>query len=491
MKVELQGIHKAYGAVRANDGVTFTIESGAIHGLLGENGAGKTTLMKVLSGYVQPDAGRILLDGRPTRFATPADAIASGVGMLHQDPLDVPSLTVADNYSLGQPRGAVRRRHDVRRRLAALCAQSGFELDPDERVGNLTIGERQQLEIVRLLSLGVRTLILDEPTTGISAPQRRLLFRTLRDLAAGGMSVIFVSHKLEEVQELCGRVTVLREGRVAGHATAPYDPEALVRMMFGRCLNASTRGACALGEVRLELVDATIHTYRLDVPDVSLRVRAGEVIGLAGLEGSGQRLLMEACAGMVPLCSGRILLDGHDMTGRPFAAFRSAGAAFVPAARLELALVPGMTLREHFALTGDGDGFFVRWEEAQARTEERIREFSIVGRPEMLVQELSGGNQQRAVLSLLPDDLRVLALEHPTRGLDLESAHAIWQRLLRRRERGTAILFASTDLDELVEYSDRIVVFSGGRASEPVEAADVTCEELGFLIGGATRERAP
>lgn len=484
MRVQLLEIDKAYGPVQANQGVSLTVESGRIHGLLGENGAGKTTLMKVLSGYTQPDAGRILLDGREVRLASPADAIAQGIGMLHQDPLDVPALSVLDNFCLGRRARLFQRRRQARSDLEALSARFGFALDPDETVGTLTVGERQQLELVRLLSLGARTIILDEPTTGISAPQKALMFETLRRLADEGMSVVFVSHKLDEVQDLCAEATVLRGGQVAGHAEAPFSSMGLVRLMFGRELAAPTRSACALGEVRLALDDVAVHTDRLRIDHLSLSVRCGEVIGLAGLEGSGQRLFMQACAGILPVRSGSLRLDGAEMAGQPYRRFQGRGVALVPAARLEEGLIAGMSLREHFALASGGRGLMVPWDEADALAGERIDKYHIVGRPESLVQELSGGNQQRAVLSLLPADLRVLLLEHPTRGLDIESAAYIWELLLARREQGAAILFTSTDLDELAQYADRIVVFSGGVMSRPVDARSITVDALGHLIGG-------
>ncbi|NLD44845.1 MAG: ATP-binding cassette domain-containing protein [Chloroflexi bacterium] len=484
MKAELQDISKRFGAVQANRRVSLTVDRGTIHGLLGENGAGKTTLMKVLSGYLAADAGRIVLDGHEVRFASPSDAIAHGIGMLHQDPLDIPPLSALDNFLLGRRSGTLQPRRQARQELTALCARFGFSLDPDEPVGNLTVGERQQLELVRLLSLGARIIILDEPTTGISAPQKVLMFQTLRQLAEEGMSVVFVSHKLDEVEELCSEVTVLRGGSVAGAATAPFSSQSLVRMMFGKELAAPSRAACPIGAVRLEFDDASVHTYRLSVNHLSLSLRCGEVIGLAGLEGSGQRLLMQAAAGILPVRSGRLLLDGQDMVRQPYHRFQRMGVAYVPAARLEEGLVAGMTLREHFALAGNGRGLLVRWDEADARADERLRAFHVVGQPHTQVQDLSGGNQQRAVLSLLPDALRLLILEHPTRGLDMESAAYIWERLLGRREQGTAILFSSTDLDELVQNSDRIVVFSGGVMSQPVDAGTVDAERLGYLIGG-------
>lgn len=484
MKIELRDIYKYFGPVRANDGISLEIESGGIQGLLGENGAGKTTLMKILSGYQPADRGTIFLDGRPVHFHSPADAIAAGIGMLHQDPLDIPAFSVVENLTLGSSGGLFLNRTRARSTLEAFCRRFGFSLDPDAPVSSLTVGERQQLEIVRLLALGVRVIILDEPTTGISAPQKVLLFQALRQLSQEGLAIVFVSHKLEEVQELCSRVTVLRQGKVAGRLEAPLATEDMVALMFGQTLGTYASAPIPLGEVVLQVEDLTVRSPRLEVTGIHLTVRAGEVIGLAGLEGSGQRLVMLACAGLQKPHSGRIFLNGQDVTGHPYRTFLRQGVAFVPAARLEEGLVPGLTLREHFALAGDTAGFWVRWEEADARAAKMIADFNIIGRPDTPVEALSGGNQQRALLALLPEELRLLILEHPTRGLDIASSRWIWHRLLERRARGTAILFTSTDLDELVEYSDRLVVFSGGRMSAPLEAARVTVEELGYLIGG-------
>jgi simple sugar transport system ATP-binding protein len=484
MSIELAHISKHFGPVRANDGVCLQVEKGTIHGLLGENGAGKTTLMKILSGYQPYDSGTMTLDGTPVRFGSPARAIAAGIGMLHQDPLDIPPMTVLDNFMLGRDARLFQRRREGRRELADLCRRFGFQLDPDTPAGSLTVGERQQLELVRLLALGVRVIILDEPTTGISAPQKELLFETLHRLAAEGLTVIFVSHKLDEVQELCSRATVLRAGKVAGETDAPFVPDELVEMMFGQCLTTSPRARVALGGPALEFDDVSVRTYRLSARHMSLQVREGEVIGLAGLEGSGQRLLMQACAGLQRIASGRLLIGGRDMTHQPYPRFLEMGVAYVPAARLEEGMVPGLSLREHFALTAEPNGPFIRWDRADERAKRMIGEFNIIGRPDTAVQQLSGGNQQRTILALLPDRVRVLILEHPTRGLDIESARWIWGRLLERRAQGTCILFTSTDLDELVENSDRIVVFSGGTMSEPMDASTITCEDLGYLIGG-------
>lgn len=490
MRVELVEIKKHFGPVRANDGVSVTLEPGTIHGLLGENGAGKTTLMKCLSGYQAPDGGTIKVDGQPVSFASPDEAIRRGIGMLHQDPLDFPQMRVLDNFLLAFDRRMVPDRRRGRAMLRELGARFHFDLDPEAEVTGLTIGERQQLEILRLLALGAQFIILDEPTTGISAPQKAKLFATLRHLADDeGRSVVFVSHKLEEVEELCHRVTVLRRGKVTGEAEMPCPVDRLVEMMFGRSLPPVECPLVEPGPVVLQVEGAAISSYRLAVQDVNLEVRAGEVIGLAGLEGSGQRLFLRACGGLERLAAGRVLLDGRDLTGAPYRRFLDAGGAYAPAGRLEEGLVGGLTLTEHVALAERNGPSLIDWADARRRAVERIRHFNIVGQPESPVEALSGGNQQRVVLALLPPGLRLLLMEHPTRGLDVESANWIWQQLLARREDGTAIIFISADLDELLERSDRIAVFYGGQMSAPVRACDTTVEQLGYLIAGKSAGR--
>jgi len=484
MRVELKDIYKYFGPVHANDGITLTVESGTIHSLLGENGAGKSTLMKILSGFISADSGQILLDENPVRITSPAQAIVLGIGMLHQDPLDFPALSVLDNFLLGSPGGLVPERRQARDELKALAAQFDFTLNPDVPLASLTVGERQQLEILRLLRLGVQVLILDEPTTAISAQQKVKLFVALRKLAELGKTVIFVSHKLEEVQELCNKVTILRHGKVAGEATMPCLTEHLVQLMFGQALPQGKRSAVEFGAAVLELDKLTLSDTRLTIADLSLQVHASEVIGLAGLEGSGQRLLLRACAGLLRPSTGRVRIAGRDMTGRSYRQFLDTGVAYLPAGRLEEGLIAGLTLTEHVALSERKRALLVDWRTARGSAERCIREFNIVGRPLTQVHELSGGNQQRALLALLPRNLKLLLMEHPTRGLDLESTEYIWQRLLERRQQGTAIIFASSDLDELLERSDRILVFFGGRVAPPLDARRATVEQLGQLIGG-------
>ncbi|MGB8648630.1 MAG: ATP-binding cassette domain-containing protein [Anaerolineae bacterium] len=484
MRLELQAIHKYFGSLHANDGISLIVESGTIYGLLGENGAGKSTLMKVLSGFIHKDGGEILLDGRAVEFRTPAEAIRGGVGMLHQDPLDFPPLTVLDNFLLGRGDGFMQNRALGLSELRKYSAQFGFDLDPNALVSALTVGERQQLEIMRLLSLGARILIFDEPTTGISLPQKVKLFETLRLLAREGMTVIFVTHKLEDAEDLCSKVTVLRRGQVAGEVARPFTANQLVQLMFGQALTMGKREEIELGEQVLELRDVCVQDYRLRVPNMNLAVREGEVIGLAGIEGSGQRLLLRACAGLDQPTAGEIWLGEKKMNRQPYSQFLEMGVAYLPAGRLEEGLCPGLTLSEHFILTDRASPFFIHWNQAEERAQRHIDKYSIRGTPSSHVEALSGGNQQRALVSLLRPDLRLILLEHPTRGLDIESTMWVWEQLLLNRRLGTSIIFTSADLDEIYEYSDRILVFSGGRVAQALNTRETSVQQLGELIGG-------
>jgi general nucleoside transport system ATP-binding protein len=482
VSLELRDIHKSFGSIRANDGVSLELAAGEIHGLLGENGAGKSTLMKILSGFLSADAGEIMLEGRPLRLSSPRDAIAAGIGMLHQDPLVFLPLSVADNLLLGSPGRPDRRR--ATRELAELRERYGFSLQPGIPARMLTIGERQQLEIARLLRTDVKVLILDEPTTGISAEQRTTLFSTLRSLAADGLIVIFVSHKLEEVDEICKDVAVMRSGKLIGKRAIPCPADELVELMFGKVVVEPEAPPIDLGKSVLRFEDVTLSDRGLTTRDVSLEVRQGEVIGLAGLEGSGQRTFLRACTGIVQPDRGRIFIGERDMTGSTYRQFRDEGVYYMSAGRLEEGLLPGMTITEHVLLSSGGGGYFIDWKSAEKEAARRIEEFSIRGTPRMTADTLSGGNQQRLLLALTPPDARLLLLEHPTRGLDIESTNWVWSELLERRQHGSGIVFASADLEELLRYSDRILVFFAGRVLRVLDTRTTTVGELGRLIGG-------
>jgi simple sugar transport system ATP-binding protein len=485
MRVELRDIRKYFGPVKANDGISLILEPGKIYALVGENGAGKSTLMKILSGYQPPTSGEILLDDQPVIFNSPADALAKGVGMLYQDPLDMPPFRVIDNYLLGRDSQMRLDYKTARAELEGLAQRYGFQLDVNATIDSLSMGERQQLELVRLLAGGAQVLILDEPTTGISAEQKELLFESMYKMVReDGKTVILVSHKLEEVQELCTFAYVLRRGKLVGEQELPCLNEQLVELMFGRLPERSTRPPFAVGEPMLELKDVTIETYQLTVPNINLSVYAGEIFGFAGLEGSGQRLVMQACSGIIPVAHGKLRLAEQDVTGWRFHRMQANGVGYVTAGRLEEGLVAGLTLTEHLVLARPDKKFFVDWNRNRADMAERIQTYQIVGQPDTTADALSGGNQQRLLFSLLNSPLKLLLLEHPTRGLDVRSANYIWQLLYKRREHGTAVLFISADLDEIIEHSDRIAVFSGGVMSRILDAHETSAEELGHLIGG-------
>ena len=489
MQVDLRGIHKSFGSTQANNDITLHVASATIQGILGENGAGKSTLMKILSGALLPDRGEILLDGRAVPIHSPAEAIRRGVGMLHQDPLDFPPLTTLDDFILGREGGLFPDRGAAARELRSLAASFSFSLDPDAYVDSLTIGERQQLEIVRLLSRGARVLILDEPTTGISLPQKEKLFATLKTLSHQGVTIIFVSHKLEDVEYLCTAAAVLRQGRLVGHATPPWNTKDIVAMMFGKEMQEGGREALRSGPTVLRLSGVSLENARLRVRDVDLDVRAGEVIGLAGMEGSGQELLLGACAGLVRPVSGTVTLGGRNVTSDSYLRFRRHGVAYLPAARLEQGLVPGLSLAEHFVLSQETRRVFVDRRAAAREAAQRIAEYRIKGAPETPVEALSGGNQQRMLLALLARQLSLVLLEHPTRGLDIESTLSIWRALKRRCADGASLLFMSADLDEILLYSDRIMVFFAGRVTPALPVEGITVDMLGALIGGKQWDR--
>jgi simple sugar transport system ATP-binding protein len=403
--------------------------------------------------------------------------------MLHQDPLDFPPLSALENFMLGAP-GYRQPRAAARRSLLGLCDRYGFSLDPDAPASTLSPGERQQLELVRLLARGAELLILDEPTTGISQTQKIQLFATLKALAASGKSVVLVTHKLQDAEMLCERVTVLRRGRRVGEVVRPFTAAALVRLMFGQEMPRLERDAFAAGKTVLEVRDLSASDHRLHLEGVAFTAGAGEVIGFAGLEGSGQRLLMRTLAGLHRVGRGAIVVNGRDLARQPYARYLQSGVAYVPAARLDEGLVAGLNLVEHFELARRGREFLVDWGRAHRIAAHKIDAFRIRGHPNSRVEELSGGNQQRALLAFAPESPSLLLLEHPTRGLDIESTQWVWSQLLERRRRGTAIIFTSADLDEIATYSDRIFVFSGGAVSRPVNARDTSVEQLGNLIGG-------
>jgi general nucleoside transport system ATP-binding protein len=484
MRVEVVDIRKHYGSVKANDGVSLTLEPGEIHGILGENGAGKSTLMKVLSGFTTMTSGLIFFNSRQTACTNTAEAARLGIGMLYQDPLDFPNLSVLDNFMLGHTGRLRLHRKLIRPHFISHSESFHFHLQPDTTVNSLTVGERQQLELLRLLALGVEVLILDEPTTGISVEQKDVLYAALRRLAAAGKTVVLVSHKLEDVEALCDRVTVLRGGRVSGAMLRPFDTQALLAMMFGRPPAMPPRLVHFPGQEVMRMDRVSAQGGRAGLKECTAKIHENEVVGLAGLEGSGQEAFLRAAAGITSPARGSVYLCGRDMRGGDYHDFNHKGVVFVPAGRLEEALISGLSIAEHMALQADPPAFRLQRAAAVQAASAKIREFHIKGQPDTLVDELSGGNQQRLVLSFLPPNPHLLLLENPTRGLDVESVNWVWHYLRGYSQRGTGIVFASTELDEILTVADRILVFFDGQIIKDVAASKTDVHDLGRAIAG-------
>lgn len=485
MQLEIIEIKKHFGNVKANDGISLKLEGGHIYGILGENGAGKSTLMKILSGYQGQDSGSMLIDGVEVKFSSPAEGLQNGIGMLYQDPLDFPPFNILENYLLGKGNHFSLGFTQATREVQKLSDQYGFYLDVEADISSLSLGARQQLELVRLLAEGAQMLILDEPTTGISAEQKTQLFASMRRMAFEENKIlVLVSHKLDEVQELCDYAYVLRQGKLVGESSLPCSNDALVEMMFGALPPRNERTPDIQDDVKVSVQDLKVETYRLTIEGISFEVKSGEVLGLAGLEGSGQGLLLRACAGLEDISAGKILLDGVDITSQTYHKRRDMGIAFMGAGRLEEGLIAGLTLTEHMVLAAPTHEFIINWKNVEEKTEKEIEKFQVVGQAASTADQLSGGNQQRFMFSILNTPLKLILLEHPTRGLDVRSTNWIWEQLYERRKDGTAIIFLSADLDEVVDRSDRIAVFSGGKMSRIVDASKTDVEELGHLIGG-------
>ena len=484
MWIELQDIHKHYGSVKANNGVNLKVAPGCIHGILGENGAGKSTMMKVLAGFSQKTSGSILIDGKSVNYRNPAQAVELGIGMLYQDPLDFSLLSVLDNFMLGQANGFSGDKNNFRKTFLQLADSFNFTLHPDTPVKILTIGERQQLELLRLLALGVQVLILDEPTTGISATQKDILFKSLKKLTAAGKSIVLVSHKLEDVEALCDQVTVLRQGKVTGDMDQPFDPSRLLEMMFGTPPLPPARCMETPGSDLLVMKSVSGSGGRSGLKNCNVVVRQGEVVGLAGLEGSGQGVFLRIAGGLKQPTKGSLKLADRDMKKQDHHKFIRHGVTFMPASRLEEGLISGLSITEHFALQENQKRFTVKWPEAYRLAAERIDSFRIKGVPDSRVDALSGGNQQRLLLSFLPADPVLLLLENPTRGLDMESVNWVWQHLQKYCLQKTSIIFSSSELDEILMVADRILVFFDGRIIKDINSAQTNASELGRAIAG-------
>lgn len=500
--VELKNVDKAFYGVKANNHVNFDLARGEVHALLGENGAGKSTLCSILAGLYRPDAGEMLMDGVPTHFRNPKEALAAGVGMIYQHFRLVANLTVAENFALGHPDTGVRlNQKELHRAAAELGETYGLPVDPSARIWQLSVGEQQRVEILKLLYRNAKVLILDEPTAVLTPQESKTLFTTMRQMADEGRSVIFVSHKLHEVKEVSDRVTVLRHGEtVGGVATADADTESLARMMVGRDLVLPTRTEeKEPGQSMLDVRDLCVDSDRgLEaVRGVSFDVRAGEIVGIAGVSGNGQRELALGLTGLRSPTSGSVTIDGEDVTDATVLAHIDAGCAYVPQNRLGMGLAPGLTTVENLALKAfrnppySKGGRLVPSAFKDEGTRQ-IEQYDIRGvRPGLPIRLLSGGNLQKALIAREVEmEPKVLILRSPTRGLDVGATEAVRNQTLEERRRGVAVLLISEDLDELLALSDRLLVFYEGQIVGEMRAEDATAERLGLLMAGQSDEAA-
>jgi simple sugar transport system ATP-binding protein len=496
----MRGVTKRFPGVVANDDVHFEAAAGEVHALLGENGAGKSTLSNILTGLYQPDEGTVEIDGRPVRFAAPRDALDAGIGMVHQHFKLVTPFTVAENVILGDHRGEGRsfRLHPrtIERRVAELSARYRMPVDPRARIWQLSVGEQQRVEILKALYREARILILDEPTAVLTPQEAAGLFATLRAMADEGRTIIFISHKLHEVMAVADRVTVLRRGRsVATAETAGSSPAALAALMVGREVESPRRepSAAGPGELALEVAAVSADGDRggLAVREITLSVRAGEILGVAGVAGNGQRELAEAIAGMRALRAGAVRVLGRALRGGDPRDAIARGLAYVPEDRLATGVSPSLPIAANVVLKSyrrppASTGPFLR--------PGRIREIArvIIARydvkapgPQTPARELSGGNLQKVVLGReFSGDPRVLVAASPTRGLDVGAIAAVHGVLREAAARGVAILLISEDLDEIMSLADRVAVMYEGEVVGEADVEAATVEALGLLMAG-------
>ena len=503
--LEMRDITKRYPGVVANDRIDLDVRPGEIHALLGENGAGKTTLMNILYGLARPDEGQILLDGQEVKLTGPSDAIARGISMVHQHFMLVPVLTVAENIVLGEETMAnpvFLDRNEANRRIIELGRRFGFDVDPAVKVGSLSVGWQQRVEILKALYRDARILVLDEPTAVLTPQETEEIFAVLRRLAAEGHSIVFISHKLYEVLEIADRITVIRRGRVVGERSpAETDEDDLAELMVGREVSLVVdRGISKPGDTVVKVEDLHVKDDRGHeaVKGVDFELRAGEILGIAGVAGNGQDELVQALVGLRRPSAGRVTLDNKDITGRPPRAVYAEGAAYVPADRHRFGLVLAFPISENLILTDYyrapyARGILRNKEAIDEVAKERIAAFDIrTPSAHARATTLSGGNQQKVVVAReFARDLRLLVLDQPTRGLDVGSIEFIHRQVIAKRDAGTAILLVSAELDEVMELSDRVAVMYDGRIVAILDGRTADKNEVGLLMATGGREVQP
>lgn len=494
---EMRGITKRFPGVLANADVSFSATKGEVHALLGENGAGKSTLMNILCGLYQPDEGEIVIDGKPVRFDSPRDAIRAGVGMVHQHFMLIPPQTVAENVILGLTEvGFVLEMRRIEREVERIGAQFGLPVDPRAYIWQLSVGEQQRVEIIKLLYRGAQILILDEPTAVLTPQETAALFRTLREMTAAGKTIVLISHKLDEVLSIADRITVLRQGRHVATVDAQGMTKAqLAGLMVGReVLFQLDKPPAQIGECCLRLLNVTALNDK-GLPalrKLSLTVHAGEIVGVAGVAGNGQRELAEVICGLRPAESGYIEVSSRSVTNAPPIVMIEAGIAYVPEDRSATGSAPDLSISENLALKNYrkaemGGRFFLSRKAMREQAQRLIRQFNIATpSPETPARLLSGGNLQKVILAReIAQQPLVTIAAYPTRGLDVGATENVRQILLEERNKGAAILLISEDLDEIFALSDRIAVLFEGKIVGEVAGDTVDLEGIGLMMAGA------
>lgn len=502
--LEMRGISKRFPGVLANDRVDFDVRSGEAHALLGENGAGKSTLMKILYGMYHPDEGEILLNGRPITISSPTDSINLGIGMVHQHFMLVQTLTVAENVALGLPssRGMLTDLDRVSKRILELASIYGLKIDPSAYIWQLSVGQQQRVEIIKALYRGAALLILDEPTAVLTPQEVDELFIIMRQMVRDGHALIFISHKLHEVVEISNRVTVLRDGRKIGtRPTSETTKQDLANWMVGREVGfAPHRGKAELGLVRLKLDQISCGSDRgtPGLRGIDLEVRSGEILGIAGVSGNGQRELAETVTGLRKITGGRVFLEGTDVSDLTPGELTDRMLSYIPEERMrdgmikEFTVAENLILREHHKQPYSRYGF-LSLRDISAHANRLVEKFQVkTPSHETLAKNLSGGNIQKVVLAReISRNPRAIIAAQPTRGLDIGATEYVREQLLEQRSRGAAIMLISEDLDEILALSDRIAVIYEGRIMDILPREKATPERLGLLMAGVQTEEAP
>ena len=499
MKLELRGITKRFPGVVANDNVNLALNTGEVLSLIGENGAGKSTLMSVLYGMYKADEGDIVIDGETQVFTSPADAIAAGIGMVHQHFMLVPVFTVAENVVLGvEPTGALGKLDidKARAMVREISDKYHLDLDPDAVIEDLPVGVQQRVEIVKVLLRDAKVVVFDEPTAVLTPSEIVEFFEIVKTLVSAGRGVVFITHKLKEALNIADRIAVLRRGKVVGEVDPKSATESqIAEMMVGRPVQLTVnKNSAKAGDVVLKVTDLTVLDAdgRTHVENVSFEVHAGEIVGIAGVQGNGQTELVEALTGLRKAASGVIALDGKDLTHSDPRERHQMGMAHIPEDRQRQGLVGGLSVAENLVLTRYHDdqfshGVLVDWDAANAIAETLITEYDIrTPNKETGVGTLSGGNQQKVIVAReLSRDLRLTIAAQPTRGVDVGSIEYIHSRIVKERDAGTAVLIVSTELEEVMALSDRLLVMYRGKVVAELDPKKVTPMEVGLYMAGS------